>query len=118
VNTALISGLFALTGAIIGQVVNNRLTIKREDQKYKKEVYQELYSPILNDLYAIVDITLNYRKGHDIKQEVHEEDYWGNVLHLVENNLKYASPEVVSAYQELSKFQYYDDFSGFYGRGI
>lgn len=113
VNTALISGIFALTGAIIGQIINNKLTIKRDQDKYNKESYQELYSPILNDLYAVVDISLHFRKGHDTNIETHEEDYWDNILYIVETKLKYAGSNVVSAYQELIKYNYIEDYTGF-----
>lgn len=111
-STALTTGLFALSGAIIGQILNNRYTVKREENKEIKQVYQELHSATLNDLYAIVDITLNFRKIHDLKIDAHEDTYWDDLLAVVEKNLKYASPKVVSAYQDFMKYRYTLDFVG------
>ncbi|MDT0161871.1 hypothetical protein [Bacillus sp. AG4(2022)] len=111
--TALISGLFALSGALGGQVLNNILTNNREGKKYEKEVYQELYSPVLLDIIALYDIRTNFRRSHDIKDHIIEENLVNEIKEKINNNIKHANSAVISAYQELKRFDYYEDLSGF-----
>ncbi|WP_226619754.1 hypothetical protein [Cytobacillus firmus] len=112
-DAALISGLFALSGAIGGQVLNNLLTSNRERKKYEKEVYQELYSPVLLDIVAFYDIKTNWRRGHDIKDHIVEENLAKEIRDKISSNIKYANSSIISAYQELKRFDYLEDLSGF-----
>ncbi|MGF6950097.1 hypothetical protein QF028_002602 [Neobacillus sp. B4I6] len=111
--TVLISGLFALTGALVGQAYNNFLTNKRERKKYEKEIYQELFSPILLDIIAFYDIKTNWRRGHDIRDHVKEDDLVLHIKEKISSNIKYANSPIISAYHDLKRFDYYEDFTGF-----
>lgn len=49
---AIITSSVALTAAILAQFLNNWLTYRRENKKYKKEIYEKFISEYLMDILA------------------------------------------------------------------
>jgi hypothetical protein len=111
-NAAYLSGTLALTGALLGQWLNNHYTNQRENKKYLKEVYQELFSPIILDVFAYYDIRTNFRRAHDIKDDIDEDDIINKIHKTIESNIKYAGKELISSVHRLKRNEYYEDFKG------
>ncbi|MDT9025679.1 hypothetical protein [Rossellomorea yichunensis] len=111
-NAAYLSGTLALTGALLGQWLNNRYTNQRENKKYLKEVYQELFSPIILDVFAYYDIRTNFRRAHDIKDDINEDEVIHKIHTTIESNIKYAGKELISSVHSLKRNEYYEDFKG------
>lgn len=114
--TATATLIGAFLGAIVAQYFSHRMTLRRDNQKYYKEVYQKLYAPILFDVYAYIDIASHFRRGHDIHPEVKEEDIYKKILMHIEKNLMYATPRLISKFHQVKRYEYEDDMSGFHYR--
>ncbi|WP_238883873.1 hypothetical protein [Clostridium sp. YIM B02551] len=111
--TACATLLGALIGATIAQYISHRFTNKREKDKYFKEVYQKLFASVFLDIYAYLDISTHFRRRNDIKYNVNENDLLIKVLKSIENNLMYASPKLITYFNNVKKNQYQNDFSDF-----
>jgi len=111
--TASATLLGAFFGAIVAQYFSHRMTIRREGQKYYKEIYQKLYAPILFDVYAYIDIYTHFRRGHDINHDVNEDEIYKKILRHIESNLMYATPKIISNFHAVKQYDYQDDLSGF-----
>ncbi|KPV56019.1 hypothetical protein QJ48_29795, partial [Paenibacillus sp. A3] len=103
----------AFFGAMTAQYISHLFTVRRDNQKTAKEIYQKLYAPILLDIYAYLDISSHFRRGHDIKFGVREDDILVKIKEHVGTNLIYASPKLIDKYSTVWSFYYQDDLSGF-----
>jgi hypothetical protein len=112
--SVIIGAFIGAMAAILAQLVSHYFTKRRESDKYNKEIYQKLYAPILLDIYAFYDIKTNFRRGHDINDWINEDDIRNKIITHIGTNLMYAEPVLISAFHEVKKYEYYEDFSGFY----
>ncbi|MCZ8520144.1 MULTISPECIES: hypothetical protein [Paenibacillus] len=115
---AIITSTATLVGAFFGasaaQYFSHRLSLKREREKYYKDVYQKLISPIIFDIFSYYDITTAPRKGHDIKLSVDEHKIKEKIYKHITNNIMYATPVLIDSYYGIKRDEFYDDMTGFY----
>lgn len=111
---AIITGSAALLGAVLAQILSHWFTIRRENNKYYREVYQNLLSPILLDIYYYFEIATHFRKGHDTKDGINEDILIQNVINHIQKNIKYANPKLISAFERYKGFGYFEDLSGLF----
>ncbi|MEK4978154.1 hypothetical protein [Bacillus sp. FSL K6-6540] len=105
--------LGAFIGAIVAQYLSHKLTLKRERTKQLSEIYYKLYSPIIFEIYAFIDICTHFRRGHDINSDVDEAAIYDKIFNHVEANLMFASPRIKKAFFDVKKSKYSFDGSGF-----
>ncbi|GAB6179948.1 hypothetical protein JCM14036_12670 [Desulfotomaculum defluvii] len=110
-STATLFGAFL--GAFVAQYISHLLAKKRDKRNYFREIFQNLYSPLLLDVYSYLDIATHFRRGHDIKLEVNDEDILNNIIKYIGDNLKYVTPKLLTYYHTVKIYEYQDDFSGF-----
>ncbi|WIV92100.1 hypothetical protein QNH49_22560 [Bacillus bombysepticus] len=103
--------LATFTGASIAQIVSYRFTLKKDAQQYDRECYQNLYSPIIYKVLLYYDVKTIYRKDQ-LKAEFTEDKIFEEILQIFSENLKYATPNLISVYENVKKRDIYDDFSG------
>ncbi|MDQ0999767.1 hypothetical protein QFZ28_000167 [Neobacillus niacini] len=113
---AIITASVALIAAVCAQFLNNWLTQKREEKKYKKDCYQNLYGPLGMRLYRW--ITSGDSEYYRLSwKKITEEDYlnsyrdreWRDILNFFNDNIKYASPDLMQSYFEINTSYRYDD---------
>ncbi|RAW19275.1 hypothetical protein DC345_00355 [Paenibacillus taichungensis] len=107
----LIGATIGASAALTAQIVSHWFTRRRENEKYIREIYQKLYAPIIMDIFAYFDIKTNYRRGHDIKDDVNEDEIKNKIIDNIGNNLMYANPRILNYYYSTKKNDYYEDFS-------
>ncbi|WP_134687527.1 hypothetical protein [Brevibacillus migulae] len=110
---ALIGATIGFVGAITAQIVSHFFTQRRETQKFNKEIYQNLFAPVLLDVYSYLDIVTHFRKHHDLKYGVNESDFRDKIINHIGTNLKYASPNLILSYEAVLRNDYEEDFSGY-----
>jgi len=54
--------------------------------------------PLLNKIIAYYDVKTNFRRGHDVCDNVSETDIEQDVITHVFNNIKYASSRLISEF--------------------
>ncbi|KJD57386.1 hypothetical protein UZ38_10765 [Bacillus amyloliquefaciens] len=109
-----------LTAAFLGQVFAHRYSQKREDIKFKKECFQNLYSPVVVkiDSYIFAEnqktfyLELMTEEEYNVK---FEDDYYNprtlftEIVDTVGLNLKYANQELIMKYQDIIALHQIDD---------
>ncbi|HFK1772858.1 TPA: hypothetical protein ACGXGV_005370 [Bacillus paranthracis] len=105
--------IVALIATSIAQIVAHHLTLKRDRNKYLTECYQNFYSPILYKVLLFFDVKTAFSKK-DIRDDISisEEEIFKDILDLFSKNLKYATPNLIAAYEMVKKRDIYDDVSG------
>ncbi|MCB4848583.1 hypothetical protein GM610_26950 (plasmid) [Bacillus tropicus] len=104
-----ISLIGGFTGASIGQVVGHYFTQSRDTTKDTKEKYQHLYSPIAHKIIYYLECEQIYFKqkltpGFLGRATYSTPDYaFKKVLETINNNIKYATPEVIAMSEELNR---------------
>ncbi|RPK08295.1 hypothetical protein [Priestia endophytica] len=93
---AIITASVALIAAIGVQFLNNRLTYKREEKKYLRECYQNLFGPIYSKLWSLIhiEITSHYRPEY--------EEEWKKIFKMFDESKKYASVELMETFFEIN----------------
>lgn len=108
---ALITASAAFIAGILAQILSHGFTIKRENDKYRREIYQNLYAPILLDVYMYFDLKTFFKKNPTIP-DLNEKKLMDDILNHIEKNIKYASPELISIYQSVKKYEILHDNLG------
>ncbi|WP_377863292.1 hypothetical protein [Bacillus sp. R86525] len=97
----------AFGGAAFGQFCSHFLTQSRDTNKEKKENFQNLYSPIAHKIVTYIDC-----EHHHFKKEIHYIEggtytepsvAFKEIIGILEKNIKYATPEIMSMYEELNR---------------
>ncbi|MDR0171416.1 hypothetical protein [Bacillus paranthracis] len=101
----------ALIATSIAQFFAHRFTVKRDRNTYLRECYQNFYSPILFKVLLFFDVKTAFSKK-DMKDDISEEQIFEDILDLFGKNLKYATPNLIAAYEMVKKRDIYDDVSG------
>lgn len=113
--TTIISISVAFGAAATGQVISHNFSQKREEEKYNKECFQNLYSPaihkVLEYLYAenFKSILINGDE-YEIEDAEEESKKYGfdsisifdELTELLSNNIKYASQELIMLYEDIN----------------
>lgn len=92
--------------ASTAQIINHRLTQKREDKKYIKECLQNFYAPLV---YKYIDFIkgegLNNSPIETIQVEfTNKITLFEEIIKITEQNLKYADAELINVFQELKNY--------------
>ncbi|MFO3790381.1 hypothetical protein ACKOKD_17025 [Bacillus mojavensis] len=106
--TSVIVGLGA---AVIGQIIAHHFSQKREDLKFKKECFQNLYSPVFLKVHRYLlqeneKSLILKRKSEEEYEENLKNEYdnpkftFSEIIEIFDSNLKYANPEMSLIYQE------------------
>jgi len=109
-SVATLSGAFL--GASIAQYVSHRLALKRENKKYYIDAYQKFYSPIIFDIYSYIDKKTAFGRSN-LKVNFDENVVKDKILGHIGNNIMYATPDIIKAYNKVRIYSFRDDFSGF-----
>jgi hypothetical protein len=64
-------------------------------------------------IIAYYDVKTDFRRAHDIKDNINEFELIDSIKDTVKSNMKYANSSIISSYYELNRYEYYEDFSGF-----
>ena len=104
----------ALLASWFTQMLNNKLTKKRERDNKRNEILKNFYYNIIPDIYDYFSVETNFRKGHDIKSHIRTKDIKKRILELISENMLYINSDIHKAYRELRKYKYFEDFSGFH----
>ncbi|MGH0567378.1 hypothetical protein CN394_14285 [Bacillus anthracis] len=104
----IISVIGGFTGASLGQVVGHYFTQNRDTAKDKKEKYQNFFSPLAfkiilyikcEEAYYTMKTTPSCMKlGYPHPRKVFQD-----ILDTLKTNIKYATPEIMSSYEELNR---------------
>lgn len=105
------TALASFTGASFAQLFSYRFGMKKDEKQYDRECYQNLYSPIIYKTLLYYDVKTIYRKDQ-LKVEFEEDKIFGEILQIFSENLKYATPNLISAYENVKQRYIYEDFSG------
>ncbi|MCY8424682.1 hypothetical protein MOC70_08610 [Bacillus vallismortis] len=109
-----------LTAAFLGQVFAHRYSQKREDIKFKKECFQNLYSPIVvkieNYLFAenhktfYLDSITEEEYNQNLKDDYYNPSrLFNEIVDTVGLNLRYANQELIMEYQDIIALLQIDD---------
>ncbi|MDA1553047.1 hypothetical protein [Bacillus cereus group sp. TH243-3LC] len=97
----------AFGGAAFGQICSHFLTQNRDTKKEKKENFQNLYSPIAHKIVTYIDC-----EHYHFKKEIlgmvggtytEPSVAFKEILVTLKKNIKYATPEIMSMYEELNR---------------
>lgn len=114
------SVVVALGAAATGQIIAHHFSQSREDIKFKKECFQNLYSPVIvkidNYLFAEhqKSIALKTKSEEEYNLE-YKDDYFNpnrlftEIVDTVGSNLKYANQELIMRYQDTIALPHIDD---------
>ncbi len=106
--TALITASTAFFGAIFAQTVSHWFAVARDDRKYRQDVYEKLFAPIIFDLFLFLDASTHFRRGHDVPQDSPGKLRTRVVTH-VEQHLSLATPRLIAAFYGTKRQEYIDD---------
>lgn len=82
-NIPLLGASIGASAALTAQIVSHWLTKRREKEKNVREIYQKLYAPVILDVISYFDIATNFRKMHDIKDNVSEQTIQENIKNML-----------------------------------
>ncbi|MBP3950322.1 hypothetical protein [Bacillus suaedae] len=111
-NTVLITASSTFLAAALAQIISHQLTKRREYQNNIREIYQSLYSEILLDIYFYFEIKTHFRRYHDVREGVNEEEIFDKIQKHVRGNLKYAGPDVIFQLEAYASHEYFEDGKG------
>ncbi|WP_142396844.1 hypothetical protein [Bacillus atrophaeus] len=106
--TSIIVGLGA---AAIGQIIAHHFSQKREDLKFNKDCFQNLFSPVFLKVHQYIQkeswksLILNSKTEEEYEKNLQNEHdnpkvIFSEIIEILDSNLKYASPELTLIYQE------------------
>lgn len=108
-----ISGAFGV--AATGQVISHYFSQKREDEKYNKECFQNLYSPAIHKVLEYIyaenfKYTLIFTNEYDIDHAEEESKKYGfdtnrafeEITELLSKNIKYTNPDISMLYEDIN----------------
>jgi hypothetical protein len=102
--------------AYIGQILSHRYSKKREEEKYKKECLQNLYSPIVFRIRDYIQLE-NHKarvKGNVISDKgnpLNPETIFAEIMDYVGKNMKYADPDLIMRYEIIKSVSNTDEDS-------
>ena len=109
----IITGLFALSGALFAQIIAHRFAISRDNNKFNKEVLQKLYLPILFDIYMYLDISTPRKRSAEIKYDLRDDksitEVGDKIVNHISNNIMYASNNLINSYHDFKTHYYKTD---------
>lgn len=85
---SLITVSAAFSGALIAQVISHSFSVSREKKKDQREIYQNLFAPIIPEVFVYID-SKTYFHGGSKKINVNEEEFKTHTIEHISNNLKY-----------------------------
>lgn len=106
---AIITASVALLAATGAQFLSHYLNIKREKKKNENEIYQEFIYPFLPEVLLYYDTETNFRKGHDVEQEVNLQD----LLIRISQKVSYGNLKLLSAFYQIKKTDHFFDGRGY-----
>lgn len=104
--TPYVVATITLSGALIAQVISHWFSIRREDKKYLKECYQNLYSPVLWKVLKYMDAKTVFYKPL-LKKDFDVKEPFEQALNIFGENLKYASTELIHSYENVKEREMY-----------
>lgn len=105
--------IFSIAGAFgaasTAQYVSHRLTGKREDRKYKKEKYQNFYSPLVFKIIKYVEA--DGYKISEINQSTNPDpkQIFDSIITTIEKNIQYADSDFIKIYEEAKTLELIDN---------
>lgn len=111
-SNATIAMFVTIIAALLAQIAAHLFTLWREHIKNRKEIYQNLYAPIITDVFAYINSEVIFYGGNK-KENINTEQFKGKVIKHLESNSKYASRNLIESLNEISKYKYLDDLTGF-----
>lgn len=93
-------------------VVALGLPIYRDRQRNNKEIFQQFYVPILDQIFLYLDISTAWRR-HDIRDDVDEQELADGINKQIESKLMYATASIFSMYRAVKHYEYFEDNAGF-----
>ena len=90
----------AFGAASTAQYLSHRLTINREDEKYKKEKYQNFYSPLVFKIIKYIESEGYSTRGINKNTNPNPDLIFNNILSTIENNIKYADSNFIKVYEK------------------
>ncbi|MBY0213872.1 hypothetical protein [Priestia aryabhattai] len=96
--------------AILGQMAANFFTNRRENKKYDKECFQNLYSPLVfriveyvyNESYKVIEMeSESFNENEFEKNALNPEPIFEEIVEYMGKNLKYVHPELIMIYEEV-----------------
>ncbi|MFY0800925.1 hypothetical protein [Peribacillus frigoritolerans] len=103
---AIITASVALIAAVGAQFLNSWLTQKRDEKKYLKECYQNLFGPIYSRLWQLVQIDIG---DNNPQSKTGHDEEWNKIFQMFDENKKYASAELIETFFEINPTYRYDD---------
>ncbi|MEH7312283.1 hypothetical protein [Priestia megaterium] len=106
--TMVITIIGSFGAALSAQMAANFFTNRREDKKYDKECFQNLYSPLLfrfieyvycEDYKAQEIASGRFNEEEFEKNSSNPEPVFKEIMEYMEENLKYAHPEIIMEYE-------------------
>ncbi|ETT85557.1 hypothetical protein [Bacillus mycoides] len=86
--------------ASTAQYFSHRLTLKREDEKYKKEKYQKFYSPLVFKIIKYIEAEGS--KISKVNQSINPDPdlIFATIITTIEKNIQYADSDFIKIYEE------------------
>ncbi|ARK31874.1 hypothetical protein [Halalkalibacter krulwichiae] len=93
-----VAGAFGAAGT--AQYLSHRLTEKREVDKFLKEKYQNLYSPLTFKIVNYIYTESDYRKGVNMGWKPDPDSLLEALMGLLEKNINYINIKLLGIYEE------------------
>ncbi|MFU1904190.1 hypothetical protein ACM6RL_29185 [Bacillus thuringiensis] len=96
--------IFSIAGAFgaasTAQYFSHRLTLKREDEKYKKEKYQKFYSPLVFKIVKYIEAEGSKISGVNRSTNPDPNQIFTSIITTIEKNIQYADSDFIKIYEE------------------
>ncbi len=99
----------AFAGAAGAQLVAHTLTERREERRYVREAYQNLFAPVLLDIFRYLDNVTDIQERQASGAEQSRRQSFTRIATQIEHNLMYAGPRIISAIHEVRRHQTWDE---------
>ncbi|MGM7432618.1 hypothetical protein ABRZ22_25980 [Bacillus pacificus] len=97
--------------ASTAQYFSHRLTLKREDEKYKKEKYQKFYSPLVFKIVKYIEAEGNKISGINELTNPDSKSIFASIITTIEKNIQYANSDFIKIYEEARTSEMIDTIS-------
>lgn len=97
--TIILSIAGAFGAASTAQYISHHLTLKREDEKYKKERYQNFHSPLIFKVINYLYAEECHRGNVNLSSVPKPDTILKEILVIIEKNLRYADSKLVEIYE-------------------
>ncbi|MGG5787937.1 hypothetical protein ACQ3VH_12800 [Bacillus pretiosus] len=105
--------IFSIGGAFgaasTAQYFSHRLTLKREDEKYKKEKYQKFYSPLVFKLVKYIEAEGSKISGVNRSINPEPNRIFASIITTIEKNIQYADSDFIKIYEEAKASEMLDN---------